>query len=156
MTTLYRFWPSLSPLTLHHRRTTQTQGPPTPQSNGEPNVADELTPQQETELLDALRTLEQDLVTSLSETKEQTQPVDLDLPIGRLSRMDAIQQKNMAQANRRSAEVRLKQVRAAISKCNQELYGWCGICEGPIGYPRLKARPETPFCLECQSQREKR
>ncbi len=33
-------------------------------------------------------------------------------------------------------------------------YGDCVECGDPVGYARLKARPEAPFCIGCQSQRE--
>jgi DnaK suppressor protein len=45
----------------------------------------------------------------------------------------------------------------ALARCNVALstfdrgeYGLCRKCEEPIGYRRLSAKPEAPFCLECQ------
>ena len=32
----------------------------------------------------------------------------------------------------------------------------CRRCEEPIGFRRLQARPETPLCVACQNQRERR
>ena len=34
----------------------------------------------------------------------------------------------------------------------KERYGLCRRCGDPIGYPRLKARPESPYCLDCQDE----
>jgi DnaK suppressor protein len=81
--------------------------------------------------------------------------VDLDEPIGRLSRMDAMQQQKMAQASRRATRMRLDQVGAALANLAAGEYGLCRVCEEPIGYKRLKARPETPRCLECQRKSER-
>lgn len=119
-------------------------------------MSDELTEAQVEELLQELRALQEELEAQLSESKAHSAPVDLDLPIGRLSRMDAIQQKHMAEANRRSAQLRLQQIQAAFNVAKEGEYGWCRQCEGPISYRRLKARPESPFCLECQSLRERK
>ena len=88
-------------------------------------------------------------------SKEGAKPVGLDEPIGRLSRMDAIQQQQMTKANRSSYEIKLRQIQAALHAFDKDEYGFCRSCEEPIGYRRLKARPETPFCLECQDARER-
>lgn len=117
---------------------------------------DDLTPAQTEELHQRLLTLQEECRKALTTAKDDTQPIDLDLPIGRVSRIDAIQQQKMAQANRRNLELRLKQIDAALSCVKREEYGYCRRCEDPIGYPRLKARPETPFCLSCQHDLEQR
>lgn len=62
----------------------------------------------------------------------------------------------MARASLGALELRLRQVSAALSACESAEYGTCRKCEKPIGYRRLKARPETPFCLACQAQAEGR
>lgn len=117
---------------------------------------DELTTTQIDELHAELLRLQQELRKLLDASKDESKPVDLGTPIGRLSRMDAMQQQSMAQANRRSHEVRLKQITAALTLIHSEDFGLCRSCEEPIGYARLKARPESPFCLDCQSNREAR
>ena len=35
-------------------------------------------------------------------------------------------------------------------------YGFCRKCEEPIASKRLRARPEAPFCLECQRGADRR
>ena len=92
---------------------------------------------------------------SLRISKDGAKPIGLDEPIGRLSRMDAIQQQQMTKANRSSYKRKLRQIRAALDAFDKDEYGLCRSCEEPIDYRRLKARPETPFCLECQDARER-
>lgn len=87
---------------------------------------------------------------------EGAAPVDLDQPIGRVSRIDAIQQQRMVEANRAAMQRRLAQVRGALERIEAGDYGDCAACEEPIGFPRLVARPETPLCITCQSKREAR
>ena len=116
--------------------------------------ADELTQQQLEELGRDLKEERARLEEALEISKDGAKPVDLDEPIGRLSRMDAIQQQQMTKANRRAYEQKLLQVGAALEKLDGGDYGDCRSCEEPIGFRRLKARPETPFCIECQEALE--
>lgn len=115
----------------------------------------ELTEKQIDELASDLRALRQELSSQLADGADACKPVDLDQPIGRLTRMDAIQQQHMARASRRSSERRLAQVAAALSVVEEGEYGFCRRCEEPVGFGRLKARPETPFCLTCQGRSER-
>lgn len=109
------------------------------------------------EQLDAdLRALQAKLTADLSATIEGARPVDLDQPIGRVSRMDAIQQQSMVKAGRRNLTRRASQVAAALAAIDRGEYGVCRRCEEPVGYARLKARPETPYCLQCQGRAEDR
>ena len=106
------------------------------------------------ELHRTLLSLREELRELLDNSADGAQPVSLDEPIGRLSRMDAMQQQKMVQANRRTAEIRLKRVDSALRRHAEDEYGLCVECEEEIGYARLKARPETPFCISCQGQKE--
>lgn len=90
----------------------------------------------------------------LTQTESDTKPVDLELPIGRLTRIDAIQMQAMAQQNRRQLEIRGQQVAAALSAFRSGTYGLCRHCKGPISLRRLEVLPETPFCLDCQESFE--
>ncbi len=104
----------------------------------------------------ALELLKTELETLIATTREGTRPVDLDEPIGRLTRMDAIQQQSMSSANRRGHDIRLRQVQQALTSIEQGQYGLCRRCEDPIGAKRLEARPESPYCLECQDEIDRR
>jgi len=117
---------------------------------------DELTPAQRLELEAILLTLRRELKAIVDGPDEVSQPVQPDSAIGRISRVDAIQMQQMAQANRRMTARRLQQVQAGLQRVAADTYGECAECGDDIGYPRLKARPEAPFCLRCQSRREKK
>jgi DnaK suppressor protein len=112
----------------------------------------ELSADQLAGLKAALLARRDELQQLLVATREGTRPVDLDEPIGRLTRMDAIQQQSMAAANRRGHDLRLKQVTQALTAMDRDEYGLCRKCEDPIGHARLEARPESPYCLDCQDE----
>lgn len=114
-----------------------------------------LTDEQMRGLADDLRVLKSELAELLAISGDSCQTVELDQPIGRLSRMDAIQQQKMAKANRRNHERRLRQVTTALAVIERGDYGLCRRCEEPIGHARLKVSPETPLCLDCQRRAER-
>ena len=116
---------------------------------------EELTDAQVDELESDLHALKATIEEQLRLSTKGSKPVELDTAIGRVSRIDAIQQQQMAAAARRSQQIRLKQIESALSAIGREEYGECRSCEEPIGYKRLKARPETPLCLDCRSARER-
>jgi DnaK suppressor protein len=115
-----------------------------------------LTPDQIETLKTKLQTLRAELDVALAETLAGTRPVDLEEPIGRLSRMDAMQQQSMAAANRRNLDIRQQQVKAALNAITNDEYGWCRRCDEVIDFSRLAVRPESPLCIACQQAHERR
>ncbi|SHJ21137.1 transcriptional regulator, TraR/DksA family [Malonomonas rubra DSM 5091] len=115
---------------------------------------DDLTAEQADELQQALHELRAELLQLLDDSADSSKAVELDQPIGRLSRMDALQQQAMAKASRNGVQRRLQLIDSALAAIKQGRYGECRRCEEPIGYPRLQARPESLFCLECQGRIE--
>jgi DnaK suppressor protein len=105
------------------------------------------------ELLEAQRL---DIERRLAALRAETQPVGLDLPIGRLSRMDATQQQEMAAGQQRRIEQERQQIDAARQRIEQHRYGRCLRCQNEIPCERLKVRPTTTLCLECQGDLEKK
>lgn len=91
----------------------------------------------------------------LSQTEEDTRPVELGSSFGRLSRIDAIQMRGMAEMSRRQLEVRRQLVDLALQALEAGKYGLCRQCGGRIGHRRLEALPETPFCIDCQESFER-
>ena len=119
-------------------------------------MTDELTGEQQSELEAALTALAAELEGHIEGAAGGAKPVDLDEPIGRLSRMDAMQQQQMAAATKRGFEARLLQVRAALARIAVGEFGDCADCEEPIGFRRLRARPEARRCTTCQDVADRR
>jgi len=117
---------------------------------------EDLSPAAIEQLRSRLEDLEHELVYILDATVKNEEPVDLDQPIGRLSRIDAIQQQKMQSASRAAQKIQLAQVRRAIQAVADDEYGFCRRCEEQIAVRRLQIQPEAPFCVRCQSAREQR
>lgn len=92
------------------------------------------------------------LEEELEGAREAARPVDLDLPIGRITRMDAMQDQQMAMARVRRIERRLRATEAALTRIQLGTYGTCPACEEPINTRRLEMRPEIVLCMECQDE----
>jgi len=116
----------------------------------------ELTTPQLIELRELLNKMQQELTNLLKNSTEGALPVALEQPIGRLSRMDAMQQQSMVQANRSAARSQLEQVNTALRRIREDDYGDCLACEEPIPFSRLKVKPESPLCIDCQRANEQR
>tara|TARA_B100000029_G_scaffold165481_1_gene161619 strand:- start:582 stop:911 length:330 start_codon:yes stop_codon:yes gene_type:complete len=86
----------------------------------------------------------------LDSVESSSRPVDLNDPIGRLSRMDAIQQQQMSLVAKKRAVITLRQIEAALKRIAEDNYGVCLKCDEDILEKRLLARPEGPFCTDCQ------
>ena len=118
---------------------------------------EELGAEQLRELGAALAQLESELEGALALARDSSKPVELDQSaVGRVSRNDALQQQQMALATVRNAERRLAQVKRALAAHAAGDYGACLECGEPIAYRRLRSRPETALCLQCQGEREGR
>ena len=113
---------------------------------------EELSEKQEKQLHGALIKLKDQLEQQLQQADSAAAPVQLDQTLlGRVSRMDAMQQQSVALSTRQHALVTLKKVNAALQAFEQGDYGYCRRCDEPIGFGRLQAQPESSLCLGCQS-----
>lgn len=104
-----------------------------------------------------LKALRKSLVNRQVELQEITQtssatrkPVELDQSMqGRLSRMDALQQREMALETQRRREIELSRIVAALKRMDDDDYGYCVSCDEDIAPGRLKSDPSEPLCVEC-------
>jgi DnaK suppressor protein len=99
---------------------------------------------------------QQDELTELLHNAEATiKPVILDQQsVGRVSRIDAIQQQQMAIANQQQANDVMKRIEQALARIDDGSYGDCLECGEPIAHARLQAQPFAGLCIDCQSARE--
>ncbi len=72
--------------------------------------------------------------------------------VGRLSRMDAIQQQAMAQAEERRRRAERTRIGAALARLDAGEWGWCVRCGEQIAAGRLKNDPSMATCVGCAGQ----
>ena len=96
------------------------------------------------------------ILEDLESTRQQvlelealTQPIAPDDAIGRLSRMEAINNKSVNEALLSRTQAKLNSLESALSAVDQEGYGSCRSCGQDIPLGRLMMMPEAQHCVEC-------
>ncbi len=83
-------------------------------------------------------------------TEEQRRPVELDQSrVGRLSRMDALQDQAMSLETERRRQLELQRIDAALARLAEGEYGFCVNCGEEIAARRLELDPAVPICVDC-------
>lgn len=86
----------------------------------------------------------------MSVTEESARPVELDQQsVGRLSRMDSLQNQHMSRNLREREQVRYAAIRAALERIEEGTYGRCTECDAWIEAGRLMVFPEAARCPDC-------
>ncbi len=95
-----------------------------------------------------LATLKQ-VRSDIEKLVELTKPIPPENAIGRVSRMDAINNKSVNEANLRRARMKLTRLEAALQKLDMPKFGICTRCSKPIQAARLMYMPESTCCVRC-------
>ncbi|WP_371227076.1 TraR/DksA family transcriptional regulator [Roseovarius sp. 2305UL8-3] len=69
--------------------------------------------------------------------------------VGRLSRMDALQNQAMAKANSTRRQAERSQLQAALTRMDEGEYGFCEDCGDDIAPARLDLNPAATKCIQC-------
>ena len=95
------------------------------------------------------------LKQQLSLSQESSKTVELDQALaGRVSRIDAIQQQKVAQAGLNRARIKTERLNQALKALDSEDFGYCLECGEAIKFARLLIKPESVYCIDCQSRLE--
>ena len=118
-------------------------------------MSDALRADQLEELRADLENLREELCGQLARLGDDSRPVTLDQQaVGRLSRMDAMQQQQMAAAKASHSRALLSRVERALAAMEEGEFGYCNDCGEAIAFARLKIRPDSPLCVACQGRNE--
>lgn len=85
----------------------------------------------------------------VAEYKELTKPVEPENSIGRISRMDAINNKSVTEAALRKAKEKLEKLKYALSKVDENDFGVCIKCKQTIPVGRILVMPQSRTCVKC-------
>jgi DnaK suppressor protein len=92
----------------------------------------------------------QDILALLEGHSDDSKPVELDQTrVGRLSRMDALQNQAMARETERRRQQELLRIDAALQRLSDGSYGECLACGEPIARKRLDLDPSATLCIDC-------
>jgi DnaK suppressor protein len=109
-----------------------------------------LLPEQREVLEAELRRQLQRLEKSMKVSDEALRPVQLDqTAVGRLSRMDSLQNQSMTRNLHEREQVKLARILGALRRIEDERFGRCTECDAEIPFERLLVFPEAPTCQAC-------
>ena len=108
-----------------------------------------MSPERQTYFRGKLLGLQADIEGDLNASQSTSNVVELDTAIGRLSRMDAMQDQQMALELRRRQEQQLQRITNALQRISNGTYGQCGRCRKPIAEERLELAPDVFLCVRC-------
>jgi len=90
-----------------------------------------------------------DLKEDIEDLKELTKPIGPDDAYGRVSRMDAINNKSVNEAALRNSVAKLSGLESALMNIDNEDFGICKNCKNPIQAGRILLVPESTRCIKC-------
>ena len=96
-----------------------------------------------------LLALEKEIQADLADSKDASGVVELDTAIGRLSRMDEIQNQAMSAETERRRLDELHRIDAALARMAEDEYGYCATCGDEIEKKRLELDPAILTCIGC-------
>ena len=91
----------------------------------------------------------QNTIQSIAKYKKLTQPISPENAIGRVSRMDAINNKSVVEAALRKSEEKLKKLKIVEKNIFNKDFGICIRCKTQIPIGRLMIIPESTKCVNC-------
>lgn len=98
----------------------------------------------------------QNIIAEQENHKKGTAPVELDQArLGRLSRMDAMQQQAMSQAVARLTDLERQRILSALGRMESGEYGYCVMCEEEIAEGRLRFDPSVLTCISCAEEKDR-
>ena len=90
------------------------------------------------------------LERTMQTSRDAARPVELDqTAVGRLSRIDALQNQQLSVELHSRNEARHALIVAALERMADGSYGTCFRCRTPIPFGRLVALPEARTCTAC-------
>lgn len=108
-----------------------------------------MNPQEKTTIKKKILEAIEDTQMSIANYSELTKPIAPENAIGRVSRMDAINNKSVNEAALKKAEQKLKNLQIALNNINDIDFGVCDKCNKQIPLGRILLVPQSRFCVNC-------
>ncbi|PKA84255.1 TraR/DksA family transcriptional regulator [Ulvibacter sp. MAR_2010_11] len=81
--------------------------------------------------------------------RELSKPIAPENAIGRISRMDAINNRTVNENALRKAELKFKNLKVALTKIHDSDFGLCIRCKNAIPIGRILLMPQAITCVNC-------
>ena len=101
------------------------------------------------QVFEKLKREKEKLTGKIETLRELTKPIPPGDEIGRISRMDAINNKSVNEAALRASEENMKTIILSIENYETPEFGICRKCGNPIPFGRMMVMPGSSACVSC-------
>lgn len=108
-----------------------------------------LSPEEKEKIKEAILRKAEELDDRITEYRELTKPIPPSDAIGRVSRMDAINNKSVNEAALRQAEKQRQGLDRALQRLDDDRFGLCTRCGEAIPTGRIMLMPGALTCVHC-------
>ncbi len=92
------------------------------------------------------------LAAQITQLEAKAQPIAPDCSLGRLTRMEAMNEQAVNGKILAEALLRQTRLRNALARVDSDMFGVCIDCDEDIGMARMRIRPESVRCVACASR----
>lgn len=108
-----------------------------------------MTAKEKEQLISIIDTKIESIHEDIEVLQELVKPIPLDASIGRISRMDAINNKTINESSMREKKKILQRLEKALENSDSKDFGHCTKCGNEIPFGRLEYMPHTTRCVGC-------
>ena len=108
-----------------------------------------MTKEEKIKITNKIKLSIKETLSKIKEYREFTKPIHPDNAIGRVSRMDAINNKSVIEAALRECEKKLFNLKFIESLIDKDNFGICVSCKKSIAFKRILFRPQSMKCVKC-------
>ena len=108
-----------------------------------------MTSKEKAQLISILNSKIVSVKVDIEELQEVIKPIPLDASIGRISRMDAINNRTINESSLREKKKILQRLEKALERSGDKDFGNCQKCGNEIPFGRLEYMPHVTRCVDC-------
>ncbi|HCI71301.1 MAG TPA: hypothetical protein DF712_02895 [Balneola sp.] len=108
-----------------------------------------MTSKEKAQLISILNSKIVSVKVDIEELQELIKPIPLDASIGRISRMDAINNRTINESSLREKKKILQRLEKALERSGDKDFGNCQKCGNEIPFGRLEYMPHVTRCVDC-------
>ena len=115
-------------------------------------VLQPMTEQEKDQLRELIPQRIENIKQDIEDLVELCKPIEPDCAIGRVSRMDAINNKSINDAALIKKRLQLEGMQASLESLDDKNFGKCLVCGNDIQMGRVLIMPESRKCMACASR----
>ena len=108
-----------------------------------------MTPNEKEQIKEQIHRDLSQMEAQITQLRVKVQPIAPDCSLGRLTRMEAMNEQEVSRRILDETLLRQTRLRSALSRIDHTMFGLCIECDEEIGFERMKLRPESVRCVAC-------